>query len=72
MPSMEEMVQAHLLNVEREINTLEERKVAIDQEIEKLQSYLNEGVDTLKEVVVEDGGENTTSSVNPEEVPKEF
>jgi hypothetical protein len=69
---MEEMVQAHLLNVEREINTLEERKVAIDQEIEKLQSYLNEGVDTLKEVVVEDGGENTTSSVNPEEVPKEF
>jgi|SaaInl4_100m_RNA_FD_contig_61_252848_length_939_multi_3_in_0_out_0_1 hypothetical protein len=72
MPSMEDMVQAHLLNVEREIKTLEERKVAIDQEIEKLQSYLNEGVDTLKEVVVEDGGENTTSSVNPEEVPKEF
>jgi hypothetical protein len=72
MPSMEEMVQAHLLNVEREIKTLEERKVAIDQEIEKLQSYLNEGVDTLKEVVVEDGGENTTPSVNPEEVPKEF
>jgi hypothetical protein len=69
---MEDMVQAHLLNVEREIKTLEERKVAIDQEIEKLQSYLNEGVDTLKEVVVEDGGENTTSSVNPEEVPKEF
>jgi hypothetical protein len=66
------MVQAHLLSVEREIKTLEERKVAIDQEIEKLQSYLNEGVDTLKEVVVEDGGENTTSSVNPEEVPKEF
>ena len=47
MPSMEEMVQAHLLNVEREIKTLEERKVSIDSEIERLQSYLTEGVETL-------------------------
>ena len=49
MPSMEEMVQAHLLNVEREINTLQERKVTIDSEIERLQSYLTEGAETLNE-----------------------
>lgn len=49
MPSMEEMVQAHLLNVEREISTLQERKVTIDSEIERLQSYFTEGVETLNE-----------------------
>ena len=47
MPSLEEMAKAHLLNVEREINSLKERKVAIDQDIERLQAYLNEGVQVL-------------------------
>jgi len=48
MPSMAEMVEAHLLNVQREIQTLEERKVAIDSDIEKLKGYLSEGSATLK------------------------
>jgi predicted phage-related endonuclease len=68
MISMKEMVQAHLLNVEREVKTLEDRKVDIDQEIKKLQEYLSEGVTTLNEVVdevvdevvAEKSGENTT------------
>jgi hypothetical protein len=64
MISMKEMVQAHLLNVEREVKTLEDRKVDIDQEIKKLQEYLSEGVTTLNEVVdevvAEESGENTT------------
>ncbi len=49
MPSMLEMVEAHLLNVQREIQTLQERKVAIDSEIEKLNSYLQEGKETLEQ-----------------------
>ena len=61
MISMKEMVQAHLLNVEREVKTLEDRKVDIDQEIEKLKAYLSDGVTTLNEVVAEEGGEDTTS-----------
>lgn len=47
MPSMSEMVEAHLMNVQREISNLNERKVAIDKEIEKLQQYLQDGQKTL-------------------------
>lgn len=49
MASIREMAEAHLLNVEREINTLRERKVAIDVEISKLAAYLEEGRNTLLE-----------------------
>lgn len=49
MPSMVEMVEAHLMNVQREIQALEERKVAIDAEIDKLKDYLEEGSATLTE-----------------------
>lgn len=49
MPSMSEMVEAHLMNVQREISNLNERKVAIDKEIEKLQQYLQDGQKTLLE-----------------------
>lgn len=48
MPSVLEMAEAHLLNVQREIATLEQRKVEIDQEVEKLKSYLEEGVQQLQ------------------------
>lgn len=48
MPSMAEMVEAHLLNVQREINNLKEKKVAIDVEISKLETYLKEGAEELK------------------------
>jgi DNA integrity scanning protein DisA with diadenylate cyclase activity len=47
---MAEMVEAHLLNVQREIQTLEERKVVIDTEIDKLKNYLAEGQVTLRQV----------------------
>lgn len=49
MASMVEMVEAHLMNVQREIQVLEERKVAIDAEIDKLKGYLTEGSATLTE-----------------------
>lgn len=49
MASMADMVEAHLMNVQREIGNLNERKNAIDKEIEKLQQYLQEGQTTLLE-----------------------
>jgi peptidoglycan hydrolase CwlO-like protein len=44
-----EMAEAHLLNVEREINNLNARKGEIDKEIDRLQAYLQEGRATLLE-----------------------
>ena len=52
MATLQEMAEAHLLNVQREIQQLTERKGTIDQEIERLHSYLQEGKQTL----VEEGG----------------
>jgi len=48
MPTMTEMVEAHLVNVQREIANLKDRKVAIDVEITKLEEYLKEGGATLE------------------------
>jgi cell division septum initiation protein DivIVA len=47
--SMSEMVEAHLMNVKREISTLVDRKNAVEQEIARLQAYLAEGEVTLNE-----------------------
>jgi len=58
-----EMAEAHLLNVQREINTLEQRKVEIDAELEKLRSYLQDGVQELQSNVSEN------SPVEGEDVP---
>ena len=58
-----EMAEAHLLNVQREINTLEQRKVEIDTELEKLRSYLQDGVQELQSNV------NENSPAEGEDVP---
>jgi hypothetical protein len=49
MASLKDMAEAHLLNVQREIQQLQERKTSIDQEIERLSSYLTEGKQTLEQ-----------------------
>ena len=59
MAKLIEMAEAHLLNVQREIATLEQRKVEIDSEVEKLKSYLQEGVQELQSVA-QDASENTS------------
>tara|TARA_Y100000385_G_scaffold277403_1_gene324308 strand:- start:1476 stop:1673 length:198 start_codon:yes stop_codon:yes gene_type:complete len=65
MTKIVEMAEAHLLNVQREIATLEQRKVEIDAEVEKLKSYLQEGVQELQ-AVAQDASENTSvSEVGP-------
>ena len=53
MPSLKEMAEAHLLNVQREIQTLKQRQVEVGEEIKKLESYLEEGVRDLNEVQTE-------------------
>jgi len=50
MLSIQEMAESHLLNVQREIVALNERKKQIDADLEKLNQYLEEGVKTIKEV----------------------
>lgn len=49
MATIAEMAEAHLLNVEREINNLNARKADIDKEIDRLKAYLQEGRATLLE-----------------------
>ena len=47
MTTLLDMAEAHLLNVQREIQTLEQRKQEIDAEVEKLSAYLQGGVVTV-------------------------
>jgi len=49
MAKIREMAEAHLLNVQREIQNLSKRKAEIEQEIETLNAYLLEGSQILKE-----------------------
>ncbi len=44
MTNILEMAEAHLMNVQREIQVLEQRKVEIDKEISRLSEYLEGGV----------------------------
>ena len=56
MASIQEMAEVHLLNVEREINVLNERKEQVEQEINRLTAYLAEG----KQAVMEAGSNGST------------
>ena len=47
--SVEEMAQAHLSNVQQTIVDLENKKVAIDNEILRLTEYLEQGNALLQE-----------------------
>jgi hypothetical protein len=49
MASVLEMAEAHLLNVQREINSLLERRSVIENDINRLTSYLKEGQAILLE-----------------------
>ena len=64
MATLKEMAEAHLINVQREIQQLTERKVSIDQEIEKMNSYLIEGKQTLGEE--EEESSNQVESTIPQ------
>ena len=48
MPSEREMAEAHLLNVQREIQVIDQKITELDSEKEKMVGYLNEGLQTLQ------------------------
>ena len=48
MPTVQEMANAHLSNVQKAIADLESQKKNIEDEITKLSVYLNEGIEELK------------------------
>jgi len=48
MASLEEMAQAHLSNVQKAIVDMENQRKQIDEEITKLNTYLQEGVKELE------------------------
>lgn len=51
MPTLQDMANAHLSNVQKAIVDLESQKRNIEEEINKLTVYLNEGVEELKKQV---------------------
>ena len=57
MPTVKEMAESHLGNVQKAIADLETQKNQIDDEIKKLQSYLAGGISTL-------GGDENVSKEN--------
>ena len=48
MPSEREMAEAHLLNVQREIQVIDQQIAELNSEKEKMVGYLNEGLQTLQ------------------------
>jgi hypothetical protein len=53
MATMKEMAEAHLLNVQREIQNLSSRRGEIDNELKTLNEYLLEGSKVLSEDTAE-------------------
>ena len=49
MTNILEMAEAHLMNIQREIQVLEQRKVESDKEISRLSEYLEGGVVTVSD-----------------------
>jgi hypothetical protein len=50
MQAVIEMAKAHLSNVAAKINDLEKQKTILQEEIEKLKSYFNDGVANVEAV----------------------
>lgn len=48
MPSEREMAEAHLLNVQREIQVIDQKVAELNSEKERMVEYLNEGLQTLQ------------------------
>lgn len=46
--TLEKLAEAHLMNVQREIAALNEQKSRIEGEIQRLNEYLNNGVEVMR------------------------
>ena len=49
MPTAKEMAEAHLVNVENQIQQLQQQQATIDAEIARLTAYLEEGAKELND-----------------------
>jgi hypothetical protein len=58
MVTLEQMAEAHLVNVQREIGNLQEAKKKLDSDIERLTQYFNDGVKTLNDSKVSSQTQN--------------
>ncbi len=54
MTTIKEMAEAHLLNVQREIQNLTQKRAELDKELNTLNEYLVEGSKTLSEPPADD------------------
>ena len=52
-----DMAEAHLLNVQRELQALSQRKTEIDGEISKLEGYLKDGIEAVSSHSTQQEGE---------------
>ena len=50
-----DMAEAHLLNVQRELQALTQRKAEIESEISKLKDYLKDGITAVSNYSVDKG-----------------
>jgi hypothetical protein len=50
-----DMAEAHLLNVQRELQALAQRKTEIDSEISKLEGYLKDGIEAVSSNPTDEG-----------------
>ena len=50
-----DMAEAHLLNVQRELQALAQRKAEIDGEISKLEGYLKDGIEAVSSRSTDEG-----------------
>jgi len=53
-----DMAEAHLLNVQRELQALVQRKAEIDSEIHKLEDYLRDGLAAVSNHSTDEGNPN--------------
>ncbi len=72
MTTVLEMSEAHLLNVQREIQTLQSRQVEINNEIERLTEYLQGGVKAVEEAKSEAQAALANTAAAPPEINSNF
>lgn len=58
MPTAKEMAEAHLVNVENQIQQLQQQQATIDAEIARLTAYLEEGAKELNDSAGDAEGSN--------------
>ena len=72
MTSILEMAEAHVLNVQREIQTLEQRKLEIDTQIGNLREYLQGGVEAVEVARSDAGAALAQEAASPPNVNNNF